>query len=131
MDPAMVDTAGHPPPPSTINVLAELHYKGATMDVGNDLSWKYLMEQILPQIEKDGLKLYGAYSWVHIGRDHFEIDPGISANIAALQTSGAAIWLPITSKEFKPSDAAGDDLVAAAIRQLSDEAQKYGLPGVL
>jgi sugar phosphate isomerase/epimerase len=72
------------------------------------------------------LKLYAAYSWAHVEREGFTVDPGINENLPALKSRKTIIWLPVTSKELKPSDPAGDAMAVAAVREVADNAAEYG-----
>lgn len=126
MDTAMVKTLGTLLERSDIETLAKLHYAGVGPMASTEQEWRHLVEQVIPWLDENRLQLYAVYSWAHIGRDQFEIDPGIQQNIAALKGRGTFIWLPILSKEFGPSDPAGDDMAVKAIRQVARIAATAG-----
>lgn len=126
MDTAMVKTLGTLLQKSDIQTLAELHYRGVGPMASTEAEWRHLVEQVIPWLDEQRLELYAAYSWARVGRGTFEIDPGIKQNIAAFRDRKTFIWLPIDSKEFGPSDPAGDDMVVQAVRSVADIAATAG-----
>jgi sugar phosphate isomerase/epimerase len=125
MDTAMVRTLGTLLTKADIDLLAKLHYRGAALGALTTPAWHNLVDEVLPWLDDAGLKLYAVYSWAHVDRDQFTVDPGIKANLPKLKSRKAVIWPLVTSRDLKPSDHAGDAMAVAAIRQLADDAAKY------
>ncbi len=127
MDTAMVKKLGTPLERSDIEMLAALGYRGVAPIASDPAAWAQLTEKVIPLLDENKLKLYAVYSSVRVDRSGFEIDPGIQQNLAALKGRGTILWLPVTSKDFKPSDPAGDSMAVAAVREVADAAARYGL----
>jgi sugar phosphate isomerase/epimerase len=127
MDTAMVRKLGTLLGRPDVEALAALGYRGVGPIATNETMWRHLTTELLPMLDEKGLKLYAVYSSLRVDRAGPVIDPGIEQNLAALKGRGTIIWLPVTSKDFKPSDPEADDIAVAAIRQVADAAAKYGL----
>jgi sugar phosphate isomerase/epimerase len=127
MDTAMVKKLGTPLERSDIELLAALGYTGVGPIASDPAAWQHLTGTLIPLLDQNKLKLYSVYSSARVDLGGFEIDPGIQQNLPALKGRGTIIWLPVTSKEFKPSDPAGDDMAVSAVREVADAAAKYGL----
>jgi len=127
MDTAMVKRLGTPLERSDIETLAALGYRGVAPVAWDKVMWEHLTGKLIPLLDENKLKLYAVYSSLRVDRGATAIDPGIKENLAALKGRGTIIWLPVTSKDFKPSDPAGDSLAVAAVREVADAAAKYGL----
>lgn len=126
MDTAMIRTLGTLLQRSDIELLAKLGYCGVGPMASTEAEWQHLIAQVIPWLNEFHLKLYAAYSWVQVKRGGFTIDPGLKQNIVALKGHGTFIWLPIDSKEFRPSDPAGDEMAVKAVQQIADEAAAVG-----
>jgi hypothetical protein len=126
MDTAMVRNLGTLLTKPDIELLAKLHYRGVGPVAFDEATWRHLVDAVLPWLDDDDLKLYAAYSWAHVEREGFTVDPGINENLPALKSRKTIIWLPVTSKELKPSDPAGDAMAVAAVREVADNAAEYG-----
>src|ERR1017187_1740201 len=127
MDTAMVKKLGTPLERSDIEMLAALGYRGVAPIASDQAAWKHLTEKLIPLLDANKLKLYAVYSSARVDRSAFDIDPGIQQNLAALKPRGTILWLPVTSKDFKPSDPAADSMAVAAVREVADAAARYGL----
>jgi sugar phosphate isomerase/epimerase len=127
MDTAMVKKLGTPLERSDIELLATLGYTGVGPIASDPAAWLHLAQTLIPLLDQNKLKLYAVYSSARVDRNGFEVDPGIQQNLPAFKGRGTIIWLPVTSKEFKPSDPAGDAMAVAAVREVADAAAKYGL----
>jgi sugar phosphate isomerase/epimerase len=126
MDTAMVRNLGTLLTKPDIELLAKLHYRGVGPVAFDEATWRHLVDAVLPWLDEQRLKLYAAYSWAHVEREGFTVDPGINENLPALKNRKTIIWLPVTSKELKPSDPAGDAMAVAAVREVADNAAEYG-----
>jgi len=126
MDTAMIRTLGTLLQRSDIELLSKLGYRGVGPMASTDAEWQHLVAHVIPWLDEFHLKLYAAYSWLQVNRGGFTIDPGLNPNIAALRGHGTFIWLPIDSKEFKPSDPAGDEMAVKGVQQIADEAAAVG-----
>lgn len=127
MDTAMVRRLGTLVERQSLETVAALGYRGIGPVALDENMWRHLTTKLLPMLDEKGLKLYAVYSSVRVDRTQFTAGPGLDANLAALKGRGTIIWLPVTSKDFKPSDPAGDDMAVAAIRHVADAAAQYGL----
>lgn len=126
MDTAMVKTLGTLLTKQDIELVAKLGYRGVAPVAFDGATWRHLVQVVLPWLDEQRLKLYAAYSWAHVDRERFSVDPGIAENLPALKGRKTVIWLPVTSKELKPSDPAGDAMAVAAVRQAAEDAAQYG-----
>lgn len=127
MDTAMVRRLGTPLERPDIELLAELGYRGVGPVAFEPQHWDHLTARLLPLLDEKKLKLYAVYSNVRVDRGGYSIDPGIKQNLALLEKRGTLIWLPVGSKDFKPSDPAGDTQAVAAVSEAADIAARYGL----
>lgn len=127
MDTAMVKKLGTPLARSDIETLAALGYRGVAPIASDQAAWAHLTGKLIPLLDENKLKLYAVYSSARVDRGAIDIDPGIKENLAALKGRGTIVWLPVTSKDFKPSDPAGDAMAVAAVREVADAAARYGL----
>jgi sugar phosphate isomerase/epimerase len=126
MDTAMVRNLGTLLTKPDLELLAKLHYRGVGPVAFDEATWRHLVDAVLHWLDEQRLKLYAAYSWAHVEREGFTVDPGINENLPALKSRKTIIWLPVTSKELKPSDPAGDAMAVAAVREVADNAAEYG-----
>ena len=127
MDTAMVKKLGTPLERSDIEMLAALGYRGVAPVAWDKAAWEHLTGKLIPLLDGEKLKLYAVYSSARVDRGAIAIDPGIQQNLAALKGRGTIVWLPVASKDFKPSDPAGDTRAVAAVREVADAAARYGL----
>jgi len=127
MDTAMVRKLGAPLERADVETLVQYGYRGVGPVAWDPAMWQYLTEKLIPLLDEKKLKLYAVYSNVRVDRGGYMIDPGIKQNLATLKGRGTIIWLPVASKDFKPSDPAGDTQAVAAIREVADTAARYGL----
>ena len=127
MDTAMVKKLGTLLERSDVETLAALGYRGVAPVAWDTATWDNLTRKLIPLLDENKLKLYAVYSSARVDRDAITIDPGIKQHVAALKGRGTIICLPVASKDFKPSDPAGDDMAVAAVREVADAAAAYGL----
>ncbi len=125
MDTAMVKSLGTPLQAADIDIVAKLGYTGIGPIAQNAAGWEHLIKTVVPLLRAHNLKLYAVYSWASVTQNAAEIDPGIAEHLPALDHS-TLIWLPLTSKDYQPSDPAGDDKAVTAVRQAADLTAKYG-----
>ena len=114
-----------------IETVAKLGYSGIAPIADDAAGWERLTTKVIPLLDAYKLKLYAVNSSVRVEPGEAFVDSGIARNLAALKGRGTMIWLPFTSKGFKPSDPAGDNMAVAALREVSDEAARYGLSVVI
>ena len=127
MDTAMVRRLGTMLERPDIEQLAALGYRGVGPVAFEPAQWEHLTGKLIPLLDEKKLKLYAVYSSLRVDRSGYVIDPGVERNLASLQGRGALIWLPVTSKDFKPSDPEGDAQAVAGVRAVADAAARYGL----
>jgi sugar phosphate isomerase/epimerase len=127
MDTAVVKKLGTPLVRSDVETLVALGYRGVAPVALDQAAWEYLTGKLIPLLDENKLKLYAVYSSASVDRTAIAIDTSIKQHLAALKGRGTIVWLPLTSKDFKPSDPAGDAMAVAAVREVADAAAQAGL----
>lgn len=112
---------------SDVETLATLGYRGVAVVVPTAAAWRHLTEKVIPWLDEKQLKLYAVYSGGRVGHGEYTIDPELKPNLRHLAGRGTAIWLSITSREFKPSDPAADVMAVALVREAAAAAAAHGL----
>lgn len=82
---------------------------------------------VLAGSQERGLKLFVIYASLELKDGRMVYDPRLREIIVLCRGSGAMIWPNITSKQFKPSDPAGDDIAVSGLRELADLCASHGL----
>lgn len=100
--------------------------------VGFDgLSWRTdapdRVKQVLEGTQRRGLKLFVVYANLDLKDGKCVYDPRLKEIIALCKGTDTIIWPNLTSKQFKPSDPAGDDIAVAGLRELADLCAANGL----
>jgi sugar phosphate isomerase/epimerase len=102
---------------------------GAQLDlvkeVGFDgLSWRSdtpeHLKELLDGSKQRGLKVFVVYVNLDIKDGKLVSDPHVKDVIAACRDTDTMLWPNITSKQFKNSEPAADDIVVAGLRELAD-----------
>jgi sugar phosphate isomerase/epimerase len=95
------------------------------------LSWRTdapdRVKQVLEGCKQRGLKLFVIYVNLDLKDGKLVYDPRIKEIIALCKGTDVMIWPNLTSKQFKPSDPAGDDIAVAGLRELADLCAANGL----
>ena len=95
------------------------------------LSWRTdapdRVKQVLDGTQRRGLKLYVVYANLDLKDGKCVYDPRLKEIIALCKGTDTIIWPNMTSKQFKPSDPAGDDIAVAGLRELADLCAANGL----
>jgi len=95
------------------------------------LSWRTdapeRVKQVLDGAQQRGLKLYVVYANLDLKGGKCVYDPHLKEIIALCKGTDTIIWPNLTSKQFKPSDPAGDDIAVAGVRDLADLCASNGL----
>jgi len=95
------------------------------------LSWRTdapdRVQQVLEGCKQRGLKLFVIYVNLDLKDGKLVYDPRIKEIIALCKGTEVMIWPNLTSKQFKPSDPAGDDIAVAGLRELADLCAANGL----
>jgi sugar phosphate isomerase/epimerase len=109
--------------PAQLDLVKEIGFAG--------LAWRTdtieRVRAVLAGSEERGLKLFVIYASLELKDGRMVYDPRLREIIALCRGSGAMIWPNITSKQFKPSDPAGDDIAVAGLRELADLCANNGL----
>jgi sugar phosphate isomerase/epimerase len=109
--------------PAQLDLVKEIGFAG--------LAWRTdtieRVRAVLAGSEERGLKLFVIYASLELKDGRMVYDPRLREIIALCRGSGAMIWPNITSKQFKPSDPAGDDIAVAGLRELADLCASNGL----
>ncbi len=95
------------------------------------LSWRTdtpeRLKEVLEGCQQRGLKLYVIYVNLDLKDGKLVYDPRIKELIALCKGIDVMIWPNLTSKQFKPSDPAGDEIAVAGVRDLADLCASNGL----
>jgi sugar phosphate isomerase/epimerase len=106
-----------------LDLVKQLGYAG--------VSWKPAAPEVIEKLVKDlrerDLKLFAIYANATLTKTELKLPPNLEADLPALKGTGAAIWLPIGSKDFAASSADGDTVAVPALIALADLAAKYDL----
>ena len=112
---------------SDIESLAALGYSGTALVVPRPESWRHLTDNVLPWLEQNRLKHHAVYTTAQVTKDGHTLDPELDRHWPVLKKWKTTVWLPIASKDFTPSDPAGDDFAVAALSEAADRAAEHGL----
>ncbi|MBM3861081.1 MAG: sugar phosphate isomerase/epimerase [Verrucomicrobia bacterium] len=101
-------------------------------EVGFDgLSWRTdepaRVKQVLDGAKQRGLKLFVIYANLELRDGKLVYKPELKEIIALCKGTDTMIWPNMTSKQFKNSDPAGDDIAVAGLRELADLCDANGL----
>ena len=101
-------------------------------EIGFDgLSWRTdapeRVKQVLDGAKQRGLKLFVIYANLDLKDGTLIYDPRLKEIIALCKGTDTMIWPNMTSKQFKPSDPAGDDIAVAGLREMADLCDANGL----
>jgi sugar phosphate isomerase/epimerase len=87
------------------------------------LSWRtdspQRVRQLLEGARQRGLKVFVIYTSLDLKDGKLVYDPRLKEIIALCQRTDTMIWPNMTSKQFKPSDPAGDDIAVTGLRELA------------
>lgn len=101
-------------------------------EVGFDgLSWRTdepaRVKQVFDGAKQRGLKLFVIYANLELKDGKCVYDKRVNEIIALCKGTDTMIWPNMTSKQFKNSDPAGDDIAVAGLRELADLCEANGL----
>jgi sugar phosphate isomerase/epimerase len=95
------------------------------------LSWRTdsleRVKQVLDGVKARGLKLFVIYINLDLKDGKLVYDPRVKEIVALCKGTDTMIWPNLTSKQFKPSDPAGDDIAVAGLRELAELCSANGL----
>lgn len=95
------------------------------------LSWRTddpaRVKEVLDGAKQRGLKLFAIYANLDLKDGRLVYDPRLKEIIALCKGSEVVIWPNLTSKQFKNSDPAGDDIAVAGLRELAGLCEASGL----
>jgi sugar phosphate isomerase/epimerase len=101
-------------------------------DIGFDgISWRTdapaRVREVLEGTPRRGLKLFVLYAHLVLRDGELVVEPRLREIIALCRGSDAIIWPTITSKQFKNSDPAGDEIAVNGLRELARLCDAHGL----
>jgi len=101
-------------------------------EVGFDgLSWRTdapeRVKQVLDGAKQRGLKLFVIYANLELKDGKLVYKPELKEIIALCKGTDTMIWPNMTSKQFKHSDPAGDDIAVAGLRELADSGVRIAI----
>ncbi len=85
------------------------------------------LSELLAELDKNGLAAYPPYYGVNLDPDKPKYDPELKEAIGLLRGRDAAVWIFITSREFKRSSPEGDARAVEILREIADMAQEAGV----
>jgi sugar phosphate isomerase/epimerase len=95
------------------------------------LSWRTddpaRVKQVLDGARRRGLKVFAIYANLDLQDDKLVHDPRLNKIIALCQGTDTMLWPNLTSKQFKPSDPAGDEVAVTGLRELADHCASNGV----
>ena len=95
------------------------------------LSWRtdapQQVRQVLDGCRRRGLKLFVVYANLDLKDGKLAYDPRLNEIIDLCKGTDTMIWPNLTSKQFRNSDPAGDDIAVAGLRDLADRCAGNGL----
>ncbi len=85
------------------------------------------VKEVLDGSKRRGMKCFVIYCNLELKDGKMVYDPRLKEIIALCKSTDTMIWPNMTSKQFKNSDPAGDDIAAAGLRELADLCDANGL----
>jgi len=85
------------------------------------------LEATINALDAHGLKLYTIYFAVRIDPGEEPYNPGLAEALPLLKDHGTVLWCNTHSKQFKPSDPAGDEFAVPIFQEIADLAAPYGV----
>lgn len=124
MDTATKD-AEHPTPDSQAVIVKELGFTG--------MSWTGFEQfaELKNALQANGLKLYAVYFWGTIGKEGFQIQPGLAEALEIMKGNGYFLWLTINSQAWKSDEPESYQQALTLIRSVADQTLPYGVKVVL
>ncbi|MCX7886896.1 MAG: sugar phosphate isomerase/epimerase [Verrucomicrobiae bacterium] len=101
-------------------------------EIGFDgLSWRTdepaRVRAVLDGAKQRGLKLFVIYCNLELKDGKFAYDPRLKEIIALCKGTDTMLWPNMTSRQFKNSDPAGDDIAVAGLRELADSGVRIAI----
>ncbi len=84
------------------------------------------LEGMLPELQKNNLKLFALYIRIDIDKDE-PYDKRLKDWIKKLQNNGLYLWVHVHSERYKPSDHSGDKKCIEIITELAEYADPFGV----
>jgi len=116
-----METAGPASVEEQVKILKEIGFDGFDNRDLNEL------KDTLHALDRHGLKLFTIYFTVRIDEGETPFNPLLPEALPLLRGRGTILWCNTHSKQFKPSDAAGDARAVPIFRQIADLAAPYGV----
>ena len=85
------------------------------------------LKEMLEELDKSGLAAFPPYYGINLDPDKQKYDPELKEAIGLLRGRNAAIWIFITSREYKRSSPEGDPRAVEIVREIADMAHEAGL----
>lgn len=116
-----METAGPPAEDAQAALLKEIGFDGFDNRDLNDI------ETALDALDRHGLKLFTVYFTVRIDAGETPYNPRLPEVLPLLRDRGVVLWCNTHSKQFRPSDPAGDEQAVPIFREIADLAAPYGV----
>ena len=114
-----MDTAG-----GSSDLLKELGYTGLGGTLNGNA--KAVLDKVA-ELDSKQLKLHALYVACTLSKTELTADAALDATMAGLKGRDCVIWLHISSKDFKPSAAEGDDVAVKGLKAIADRAAAANL----
>jgi sugar phosphate isomerase/epimerase len=103
------------------DLLKELGYDGIAPSTLNGLAASFA------PLDRNGLKTFAVYLPVSIDDPAYRVDPAWTEAMKLLEGRGTVLWVPLTSKRYKPSATDGDAQAVQVVRAIAEAAREHGL----
>ena len=84
------------------------------------------VNNLLPELERNNLKLFTLYIKVEIDKEQ-PYDPRLKEYIKKLKNTGLHLWIHVHSERYPSSDTSGDEDCIRIISELADYSEEYGV----
>lgn len=106
-----------------LDELKALGYDGLSWS-GTDVA---AIRKVIKAAEERGLKVYTLYVGFTLTKDGLQEPGNLEQVFEALAGHGTMLWAFVQSRDYAPSDAAGDAAAVPALQRLADRAAKHKL----
>ncbi len=116
-----METSGPPEEDAQAALLKEIGFDGFD---NRDLNG---IEAALDALDRHGLRLFTVYFTVRIDPGEIPYNPRLPEVLPLLRERGVVLWCNTHSKQFQPSDPAGDERAVPIFREIADLAAPHGV----
>ena len=114
--------ATHQTAEAQVALVKEIGFAG----LGADYRTPAALREMLAAVDRQQLKMFAVYFGLDLDAAN-PVSPQIRDAISQLKGRDAVLWLFVTSKKLKPSDAAGDKVAVPVLREIAELAEPAGV----